>query len=87
MRSSPKKKQTGKPEQKVATMPLRPLNYLFIAAGALVIVLAYLGMYLENSVNGIFSLHVAPVLLITAYLWVLFALFYRPKEKKKSGTP
>lgn len=68
-------------------MPLGATNYLFIALGALVIVLSYAGMYLERAVDGFFSLQVAPLTLTAAYLWVLFAIFYRPKRNKKSGTP
>ncbi len=71
-------------------MPLGPVNYLFIAIGALVIGVSYAGMYLEKAVDGIFSMYVAPVALTGAYLWVLFAIFYRPESAttadKKRGT-
>jgi hypothetical protein len=68
-------------------MPLGAVNYLFIALGALVIVLSYAGMYIEKSVDGFFALYISPFTLIGAYLWVLYSIFYRPKSNKKSGTP
>ncbi|NTV03015.1 MAG: DUF3098 domain-containing protein [Chlorobiaceae bacterium] len=63
-------------------MPLGTVNYLYIALGAAVIALSYAGMYLEKSVDGIFSLYIAPFTLTGAYLWVLYAIFYRTKEGK-----
>jgi hypothetical protein len=63
-------------------MPLGAANYLFIAIGVAVIALSYAGMYIEKSVDGFFSLSVAPFTLVGAYLWVLFAIFYRKKEGK-----
>jgi len=66
-------------------MPLGVVNYLFIALGAAVIALSYGFMYLEKAVDGFFALHIAPFTLVGAYLWVLFAIFYRPKGIKKSG--
>jgi len=65
-----------------AQMPLGAANYLFIAIGVAVIALSYAGMYIEKSVDGFFSLSVAPFTLVGAYLWVLFAIFYRKKEGK-----
>ncbi|NTU93960.1 MAG: DUF3098 domain-containing protein [Chlorobiaceae bacterium] len=63
-------------------MPLGTLNYLFIAIGTAVIALSYAGMYLEKAVDGFFSLTVAPVTLASAYLFILFAIFYRPRGKR-----
>ncbi|NTW52640.1 MAG: hypothetical protein HGB22_08635 [Chlorobiaceae bacterium] len=66
-------------------MPLSAVNYLFIALGAVVVGLSYAFMYLEKQVDGFFALNVAPFTLIGSYLWVLFAIFYRPNGTKKSG--
>ena len=63
-------------------MPLGAVNYLHIALGAAVIALSYAGMYVEKAVDGFFSLNVAPFTLTGAYLWVLYAIFVRPKGKK-----
>ena len=61
-------------------MPLGAVNYLFIALGALVIALSYTFMYLENAVDGFFALDIAPFTLVGAYVWILFAIFWRRKN-------
>ena len=63
-------------------MPLEAINYLMIAFGALVIAGSYWGMYLEKSVDGWFSLFISPVTLVGAYVWIIFAVLYRPKAHK-----
>lgn len=60
-------------------MPLGRTNYLFLGIGVAVIALSYGIMYLENSAKGFFSLNIAPVTLVGAYAWILFALLYRKK--------
>ncbi|MGC8775336.1 MAG: hypothetical protein ACP5R6_08795 [Chlorobaculum sp.] len=92
MPSSPKKQKrkaeaaakqppaAAKPEP--ATMPLGAMNYLFIALGAAVLALSYAVMYIEKSVDGFFALDIAPFTLVSAYAWILFAIFYRGKRKQ-----
>ncbi|MFZ4524483.1 MAG: hypothetical protein ACOYOE_02795 [Chlorobium sp.] len=82
MKSSPKKKQNKPAEKKATAMPLEAINYLMIALGALVIAGSYWGMYLEKSVDGMFALFISPVTLIGAYVWIIFAVLYRPKAQK-----
>lgn len=84
MRSSAKKSpdKRPKPPAQPAEMPLGALNYLFIAIGTAVIAFSYAGMYLEKAVDGFFSLTVAPVLLVLAYLGILFGIFFRPGGKR-----
>ncbi|HHE33054.1 MAG TPA: hypothetical protein ENL07_10670 [Chlorobaculum parvum] len=64
-----------------ATMPLSAMNYLFIALGAAVLALSYAVMYIEKEVDGFFALGIAPFMLVGAYLWILFAIFWRGKGK------
>jgi len=82
MKSLAKKKQKASVEKKATAMPLEAINYLMIALGALVIAGSYWGMYLEKSVDGIFSLFISPVTLVGAYVWIIFAVLYRPKAQK-----
>ena len=92
MPSSPKK-QKRKPEPAArqtqpapkaepATMPLGAMNYLFIALGAALLALSYAIMYIEQEVDGFFALDIAPFTLVGAYLWVLYAIFWRGKKKQ-----
>ncbi len=84
MKSLPKKKQQSKKAaEKTEAMPLGAANYLMIALGAAVISASYWGMYLERAVDGIFALFISPVTLIGAYLWIVYAVLYRPKAEKK----
>ncbi|MEI7933538.1 MAG: hypothetical protein WCH30_00575 [Chlorobiaceae bacterium] len=69
-------------EIKATAMPLEAINYLMIALGALVIAGSYWGMYLEKAVDGVFSLFISPVTLVGAYVWIIFAVLYRPKAQK-----
>ncbi|MEI6756768.1 MAG: hypothetical protein FDX18_07405 [Chlorobium sp.] len=64
-------------------MPLGTVNYIMIALGALVIAASYGIMFLEREVDGVFALFVSPVTLIGAYLWIIYAVLYRPKAGKK----
>ncbi|MBN1279415.1 MAG: hypothetical protein K9I59_00090 [Chlorobium sp.] len=62
-------------------MPLCTLNYVMIAGGVAVITLSYLGMYLERDTDGFFSLYISPFTLVTAYVWIIFAVLLRRKNK------
>jgi uncharacterized BrkB/YihY/UPF0761 family membrane protein len=84
MKSLPKK-QPKKAAEKTAVMALGAINYIMIALGALIIGASYWGMYLEKSVDGFFSLFISPVTLVGAYIWVVFALLYRPEPDKKQA--
>lgn len=77
MKSSAKKHKPGKNVKQ--PMPMKRINYLFIGIGVVAIALSYSIMYLENSAHGFFSLNIAPVILVGAYAWILFALLYRKK--------
>jgi hypothetical protein len=63
-------------------MPLGAMNYLFIALGAAVLALSYAAKYVEKSVDGFFAFDIAPFTLVGAYLWVLYAIFWRGKKKQ-----
>ncbi len=86
MKSLPKKKQQSKKAaEKAEAMPLGAANYLMIALGASVIAASYWGMYLEREVDGVFALFISPVTLVGAYLWIAFAVLYRPEQQKKQA--
>ncbi|WP_235670272.1 DUF3098 domain-containing protein [Prosthecochloris vibrioformis] len=78
MKSSRTKNSGNKPQN--APMPLGRKNYIFLAIGVGVLIVSYTGMYLEKSVDGFFSLNVAPPLLLAAYAWIAYAILYKEKE-------
>jgi predicted nucleotidyltransferase len=86
MKSSAKNTAKKNPAS-VSGMPLGKINYLFIAVGAAVIVLSYAVMYFERDVDGFFSLNVSPVILTAAYLWIIYAIFYRPGKNPGAQLP
>ncbi len=86
MKSLPKRQPPKKAAEKAKATPLEPVNYIMIALGALVIAASYWGIYLERDVDGVFALFVSPITLIGSYLWIIFAILYRPRaEKKQEG--
>ncbi|MEI6847621.1 MAG: hypothetical protein WCK32_06245 [Chlorobiaceae bacterium] len=78
------KKNQHKPAAKAITMPLGRVNYIMIAIGVLVIAGTYFGMSLEREVDGFFALNISPFTLIGAYIWIAFAIMYKPKPKKSN---
>ena len=55
-------------------------NYLLMLAGVLAVVIGYSIMRIENEVDGLISLYVAPLLILGGYLEVIHAILWRPKR-------
>ena len=66
----------------IGAMMRGEINDHFIAPGAALLALSYAAMYVEKSVDGFFALDIAPFTLVGAYLWVLYAIFWRGKKKQ-----
>ena len=49
-------------------------NYRLIGIAIVLIVGGFTAMRLENEVNGIISLYVSPIVIITGYIVVIFAI-------------
>jgi len=58
-------------------MVLTPHNYVLIAIGILAIIIGYAVMRLENEMDGILSLYVAPLLILGGYLEIIYAILWR----------
>ncbi|NTW81908.1 MAG: hypothetical protein HGB36_00850 [Chlorobiaceae bacterium] len=82
MKSSPKKQQK-KPDEKKTAMPLGAVNYLMILLGVVLIAASYGIMLIEKNIDGVFALFVSPFTLIGSYVWIIFAVLYRPRTLKK----
>ncbi|MFN3345945.1 MAG: DUF3098 domain-containing protein [Chloroherpetonaceae bacterium] len=61
-------------------LPLQKENYLFIAIGIAVILLGYLLIGIEHDVDGFLSLNVSPILIIGGFIWIIYAILYKPKS-------
>jgi hypothetical protein len=61
-------------------MPLQKENYIFIGIGFAVILVGYLLIGIERDVDGFLSLNVSPFLIIGGFLWIIYAVLYKPKS-------
>ncbi|MGQ9806565.1 MAG: DUF3098 domain-containing protein [Chlorobiales bacterium] len=61
-------------------MPLQKENYLFIGIGFAVILVGYLLIGVERAVDGFLSLNVSPILIIGGFIWIIYAVLYKPKS-------
>lgn len=58
-------------------MILSTYNYVLIAVGVLAIILGYAIMRIENEVDGILSLYVAPLMILGGHLEIIYAILRR----------
>ena len=61
-------------------------NYVLLIAGVVAIVVGYALMRIENEVDGIISLYLAPLLILAGYLEVIFAILWREKTPESAST-
>lgn len=71
-----KKKVLKSQQQK--EMVFGPQNYLLLAIAVLLLVIGYTGTYLENEFKGFFSLYVAPILIMSGFILVVFGILRKP---------
>jgi hypothetical protein len=62
------------------SMPLQKENYLFIGIGFAVILIGYIIIGIERNVDGFLSLNVSPILIIGGFVWIIYAVLYKPKS-------
>ncbi len=83
-RTTKKPASSARPKKQPAiSMPLQKENYLYIGIGVIVIIISYILMAMDSSVDGFISLTLCPILLIGSYLWIVYALVFRPTNEKK----
>ncbi len=69
-----------------AVLPLGRTNYLLMGAAVAVIVVAFTMMRIENEVDGVIALDIAPILLVVGYLGLMpWALLHRDKNRPTVG--
>ena len=76
---SGKNRRRGRSQQIV--MPFDRRNYLLMVLGLVIVAIGYIIMGIESEMDGFWSLYVAPLLLITGYLEIVYAIVWRPKPK------
>jgi hypothetical protein len=52
-------------------------NYKLLALALALLALGYGGMYIENEFKGVYSLYVAPILLVAGYMLVALGIMKR----------
>jgi len=71
-------------------MAFSTLNYKLLGLGALLILIGFTIMRLENEVYGLVSLYIAPVVIMSGYITVIVAILKRAKSdsnKTEASTP
>ena len=53
-------------------------NYVLLLMGLAVVIAGYVMMRMENEVDGLISLYVAPLLILGGYLEIIYAILWRP---------
>ena len=69
----------GRPTRRKREMVLSAHNYMIMAIGVLAIVTGYALMRIENEVDGLMSLYVAPLIILGGYLSIIFAILARKR--------
>ena len=71
------KRQRSRRRKKGPVMPmlLTSYNYKILAVGVLCVLLGFGGMYIEGQQHGIYSLYIAPLLVMAGFVLVAIAVF------------
>lgn len=62
------------------------LNYRWMVAGCLLVIIGFTIMYLENEVYGFISLYVSPVVIMAGYASVLVAILKKAPQEPATRT-
>ncbi len=69
-----------------AELPLKPVNYMIIAGGALLITITYIILGNNNTVYGFVPLNLVPILLCIGYLIIIpIGIMYRKRKSVVTG--
>lgn len=79
-------------QRKVNDQPMffSAFNYRLIGIAILLIVSGFTAMYVENEVDGFISLYISPIVILSGFVVVIFAIMKHdrdePKEVEKEVT-
>ena len=60
-------------------------NYILMLIGVAAVVLGYVMMRLENEVEGVISLYIAPVIILGGYMEIIYAILVNPGGEEARG--
>jgi hypothetical protein len=60
-------------------------NYILLAISVLLIVVGFVAMYLDGQFLGFVSLTVSPILIVSGYALLIYAILRRPDEEDPSA--
>ncbi len=59
-------------------------NYLLLLAGIALIIVGYVIMRMDNQVESLVSLYIAPILILGGYIEIIYAIMWRQKVEEGS---
>ncbi len=63
-------------------MLFSPLNYKLLGLGVLLVIAGFTGMYLENEFKGFISLYISPIVIMSGYITVIFAILKKDSSSQ-----
>lgn len=60
-------------------------NYVLLLIGLALVVVGFAAMRIDNQLESIVSLYLAPLLILGGYLEVIYAILWRPGRAKESS--
>ncbi|WP_176719442.1 DUF3098 domain-containing protein [Rhodohalobacter halophilus] len=67
-------------------MLFTPLNYKLLGVGVMLVIIGFTIMRIENEVYGFISLYISPILLLTGYGIVVYAILKRDHKIDDTST-
>ena len=80
------KKIKRKQKKEKKPMLFSPLNYKIMGFGALLIIVGFFAMRLENEVDGVISLYLSPIVIMAGYITVIYAILKRDHKLEETAT-
>lgn len=68
-------------QRRSARMVFGRRNYILILVGVAAVTIGFVIMRLENQVDGVISLYIAPIIILAGYLEVLYAIVVNPDKE------
>jgi hypothetical protein len=60
-------------------------NYKILAIGLFLVIAGFSAMYLENEVEGIISLYISPIVIMTGYITVIVAILKHDRSSSAAS--